>query len=537
MYFKSIVDDIKYYAEYMSSFITQLGDDIDLYYSYAHHLNDGYLRYNNNETFIGRAAEASKNFIIEIQGDELHLGNLDIKKEFFNVCLQIEEAFQKSVDSSSKARISIYVLKKIRKDYEAYETSVYHKGNEIKCRAERLVHDYSKWGISEIPTYIRCVLVFEEISGSDGLLKSCIIKLKDFDQYACDLLNNGDFITRAQKLRDRINYIANGLNSMTVYQPIVPKTTVRLMSLGTNKKAMMNSCYNSGLVWVPFMMPNAPIITDEEIANLARITGEKASEIKQLVLGYIPHTVSNETVILVMDYLSRRSAISNKVIKRHEKDNLNQIAEVYSPGDYIENQMAWEKIKYGNKDMAYSGCEIIAVINALHSMGKDLSEKDVAKLISGFEGNGAVLNGTWGTSPLALVDYLQKNTKYNINYTASDEYGEIEEIGKNSDTIIVTLYNDKDDISQEVHTINIEKRIDDKGNVKFVGHNTGYYDDVNGNNNGKPDPNEWIPSIEYSSLEAAIRDASHINNSSPIMVIGISEPALGDFPEGDTKSC
>ena len=170
--------------------------------------------------------------------------------------------------------------------------------------------------------------------------------------------------------------------------------------------------------------------------------------------------------------------------------------------------------------MAYSGCEIIAVINALHSMGYDMKSVDVVDLISRFEKKGAIINGKWGTSPMALVNYLRKEKKCIVKCTTSTNYDKIEKVVEDSDTIIVTLYNEKDDLSKEVHTINIEKATDDEGKTVFYNHNVWRKDKTG----------EWIKSDKYYSLEEAIKDAHHTSNSAPIMVMGISKPIDG-FPE------
>ena len=63
-------DDIKYDAEYMNIFMEQLTDDVKWYVDRARALEKSYVKYHNNETFVGQMAEYSKRFIYEIQGDE-----------------------------------------------------------------------------------------------------------------------------------------------------------------------------------------------------------------------------------------------------------------------------------------------------------------------------------------------------------------------------------------------------------------------------------------------------------------------------------
>jgi uncharacterized protein YvpB len=197
---------------------------------------------------------------------------------------------------------------------------------------------------------------------------------------------------------------------------------------------------------------------------------------------------------------------------------------LYTPGEYIENQNDWGDVKYGKRDMAYSGCEIIAVINALHSMGYKMESEEVVDLISKFEKKGAIINGEWGTSPTALANYLRNEKKCIVKCTTSTNYDKIQKVVEDSDTIIVTLYNEKDDLSKAVHTINIEKSTDENGELVYINHNA-YWDGAD---------NEMTRSPFYYSLEKAIKDSRHndTDNSAPIMVMGISKPIDG-FPESE----
>ena len=260
-------------------------------------------------------------------------------------------------------------------------------------------------------------------------------------------------------------------------------------------------------------------------------------KIKQKVVSFIPQKVPNEMVIDIMHSYATNHPVPQEIIEKNAVNNKDNItSDIYCPGNYIENQGYWGDVRYGLKDMAFSGCEIIAVINAYHSMGKDLSKEEVVDLISSFEEKGPFLYGILGTSPMALVDYLKENTDYSINYTSSTDYNEIEKMGECSDTIIVTLYNEKNDLWQQVHTINIEKAIDGNGDLVFYNHNANWYDDNNGDKDGEPDKDEMCQSPPYYSLEEAIKNSHRTNNSASIMVIGINRPRIGDFPESEAKA-
>ena len=224
-------DDIKYDAEYMNIFMEQLTDDVKWYVDRARALEKSYVKYHNNETFVGQMAEYSKRFIYEIQGDELHIKNLELKKDFLYACSNIEERFKEQVDPSPKSRISTRVLLKIKRDFGTYYAVIDTKGYEIECHAKRLVDMYGKWGISTVPCYRRSMMTYEEFCGNSAFLDTCIKKLENFDQESCSVLNGKDFIGNAQTLQAKINNTAGVLDSMTVYQPNVAKNSVGLVSL------------------------------------------------------------------------------------------------------------------------------------------------------------------------------------------------------------------------------------------------------------------------------------------------------------------
>lgn len=234
-------DDIKYDAEYMNIFVEQLTEDVKWYMERAHELEKSYVKYHNNETFVGEMAERSKSFLYEVQGDVLHIKNIELKKDFLYVCSDIEEKFKEQVDPSPNARVSTRVLLKIKKDFGTYYAVIDTKGYEIECHAKRLVDMYSKWGISTIPYYRRSMMAFEEFCGNGEFLDTCIKKLENFDQDSCSALNGKDFIGNAQTLQAKINNTANGLDNMTVYQPNATKKVVSLVALGTNAVGTINT--------------------------------------------------------------------------------------------------------------------------------------------------------------------------------------------------------------------------------------------------------------------------------------------------------
>ena len=187
----------------------------------------------------------------------------------------------------------------------------------------------------------------------------------------------------------------------------------------------------------------------------------------------------------------------------------------FTAGEFIENQRDWSAVRFGLTNMCYAGCEIMAVYNAQLALGKDMSARDMVNLIHYFERNGAVAFGYGGTSPVSIIRYFTAEG-YSVNKTFSKKTDRINEIGENSDTVIVTAYNDKYDVSEMIHTVSITK--DKNGN--FALHNGYQYtgdlavalDKVS----GEP----------IRTLKEIIDHMSGDGNARAICVIGISKQEL-----------
>lgn len=237
-------------------------------------------------------------------------------------------------------------------------------------------------------------------------------------------------------------------------------------------------------------------------------------------------------LVLLMKQLADDNKMDQDEIDEHKRDNVDAIALVYESGQYIENQDYWSGVKYGDHAMSYDGCGIIAIVNAYHSMGVDLTDEEVAELIAEFEEYGIVCNGDYGTSPLAIVEYYAKNPFYEVRYTTTTDPEDLKVIDDRSDTFIVEIYNEGSDIFSGLHYVNIEKRVDENGDVKYIVHNAGAYNDEDGD--GDVNEEEYI---EYDSLELAIQAAGNNDDSQYVMVIGITKPIYSDAPEKEESTC
>ena len=142
----------------------------------------------------------------------------------------------------------------------------------------------------------------------------------------------------------------------------------------------------------------------------------------------------------------------------------------------------------------------MATFNAHLSLGEDMNEEDLANLISYYETHGMTLGGFLGTSPYAILDYFTSRG-YETDFTTSLQQEEINRMGDECDTTIITLYNRETDLfGGHVHTVNVEKKEDGTFQVY---NSTGI----------EPQDSLWDVIVHMGR-----------QNDAPICIIGISNP-------------
>lgn len=203
-------------------------------------------------------------------------------------------------------------------------------------------------------------------------------------------------------------------------------------------------------------------------AQADRLTPDKDTRAKlfEKVCAFIPGKINNATVISAFEVMRKQQRLMKKDFSKHLKKNKESVeshaADIKKHNGYIEDQNKWTDTAYGDSTMQYSGCEVFATFNAIWSMlGKSIMS--LPEMISEYEKDGMVLSGKFGTSPKAIGDFLEKRGFKTELVTDEKEF---DSVGKRSDSLILTMYNDGNDISQEVHTVNISKK--DK---KYTAHN------------------------------------------------------------------
>ncbi|MBE5883859.1 MAG: hypothetical protein E7291_05535 [Lachnospiraceae bacterium] len=188
-----------------------------------------------------------------------------------------------------------------------------------------------------------------------------------------------------------------------------------------------------------------------------------------------------------------------------------EVRNFFIPNTYIENQSQWNRICFGRKyQISYCGCEVIAVYNALLSLGEQMSGERMVELISFFEKKGATLGGKLGISPKAAYDYFRL-CGYKVTMLHQINEETINAIGVSSDTVIVTAYNNKRNILKGLHTVNISKDDDHR----YYIHN-GYRVKTDSDNN-----KIYTASSPYRNLAEAVANISG-KRSASICIIAIN---------------
>ena len=192
---------------------------------------------------------------------------------------------------------------------------------------------------------------------------------------------------------------------------------------------------------------------------------ERAEAFKK-ICALIPNKVDNATVVSVLDLMRRQQKAVKKDFSSHMGKNeeaFKKHASIITENKgFVEDQNSYTDMAYGDATMQYSGCEIFATYNAIYSItGKPVMS--LAKMISEYEKDGMVLSGKFGTAPKAIKDFLDR---HGFKTEMTTEEADFDSFGKRFQSLILTMYNDKDDISKEVHTVNISKE-----GGKYIAHN------------------------------------------------------------------
>ena len=221
-------------------------------------------------------------------------------------------------------------------------------------------------------------------------------------------------------------------------------------------------------------------------------------EIIAKLKGFIQNNVSNEIVINFLEILR---IYVKKDFPSHLAQNReafkNHLAKIKANKGLIEDQGNYKDMTYGLLPLSDNGCELIAIYNALYDLTKK-NDIDFPLIIDMHEKDGILLSGLFGTSMRAIEEYFVKNGFKTRSSSKKENY---ENIAKESDVLILTMYNNIYDITAQIHTIAITK-----ANGKYYVHN----------NSSNP------PSIGYNSITDVLNKLNN-GHAKDIFLIGINK--------------
>lgn len=156
-----------------------------------------------------------------------------------------------------------------------------------------------------------------------------------------------------------------------------------------------------------------------------------------------------------MHGLLRSNYANNRFAIRNHRESIRRAHGL------VEDQKNYTDMKFGKATMAYAGCEVFATGNALRTLtGRQVN---YPKLIERFEKDGMILLGGFGTAPKAIADFFEE-CGYETNFVSNPVL--FDDVAAVSEVMILTLYNNGEDIMQKVHTVCVTREKDG-----YYGHN------------------------------------------------------------------
>ena len=212
---------------------------------------------------------------------------------------------------------------------------------------------------------------------------------------------------------------------------------------------------------------NIKIDLKKEIVSAWQSLKDKANDIANDTVN----TISNQSKKLAKE--GKLDDVTNHVLEYHDKrfrfidhslngdfseENYKHNSKIdlsSYKGKYINDQYSGvvSKLKFGNHNMDYNGCEIIGVYNSLLTLG---NPKDIRDIAYEFEKDGQMLGGSFGTNPYAAERYLKKEG-YKVTTIKGEDI--VNKDIPDADAYLLSFWN-TDDVMDGLHTVSVKKEKD-----------------------------------------------------------------------------
>lgn len=214
----------------VDEFINSYARAVDRYTVDSSSVEAGYLKYRNNSTYLGEAADASKQFIGRIQLERFHAKNREIQKELYNRCVDIQEMFKSRVDAAPNAKIDTDTLDDIKKEHHRIGVVVEDNGYNLEAMAKDIRKTYGEFGNVTIPDYRYAADKYKEFCGNRGFIDKCAEKLVTCDEDAKQHLKRASLKEKSDDFQKNVKAVARSLEGI---EPCIENMEKRFLGLLT----------------------------------------------------------------------------------------------------------------------------------------------------------------------------------------------------------------------------------------------------------------------------------------------------------------
>lgn len=198
--------------------------------------------------------------------------------------------------------------------------------------------------------------------------------------------------------------------------------------------------------------------------------------------AYVPQHIHEESVLGILSLMAAIDGLPKEEIRQHLEENRrvwHRESADYGKsrlpgvrGGYIEYQAKMGDIRYGTNlpaldrllfgakaklDGSRNTCEVIALYNVLVYLHGGNPPQDFPSLLAQFEQKGILLGGYFGTSPDHIQAYLQRNYRTRMLTGRQLISDTLQELSADYDVYIMTAYNNRTDITGQIHTVCITR--------------------------------------------------------------------------------
>lgn len=234
----------RYDSEKAVGFIEELENAVGEYTEKAGLLDSAYKRYVANDTFLGKAAEASKLFVVDKQSG-FNLEQHEIQRKLLYLYADIDDLFKNNVDTADDARIDTDVLEETKGKLQDYKDPFDRHSREIEgkaCEIEKYLSEYSDF---IQPSYEGARVSAEKLCGDGEFIDTCIRNFVEFDEESCLLVDRSELEQDVEKYISSVSRTASALDDMQIDDPQVEDVFVKLVSFNALNATNVNLATNA----------------------------------------------------------------------------------------------------------------------------------------------------------------------------------------------------------------------------------------------------------------------------------------------------